>query len=77
MGANSVVTKDIPPYSICGGNPCKVIRFRFSDDIIEQLLDIKWWNWDSVKILNNIKYLNGSDVSDFINLYGIKKEKNP
>lgn len=46
VGAKSVVTKDILPYHIVGGNPAKVIRKRFSDDVINKLLEMKWWYWD-------------------------------
>jgi virginiamycin A acetyltransferase len=41
-----VVTKDVPPYAIVGGNPAKIIKYRFSDEIISDLLDIAWWDWD-------------------------------
>jgi acetyltransferase-like isoleucine patch superfamily enzyme len=57
--ANSVVTKNIPPYSIAGGSPAKVIRQRFSEDIIEKLLVIKWWNWDIEKIKRNYNLFHG------------------
>ena len=53
IGANSVVTKDVPPYAICVGNPAKVIKYRFDDIMIKQLLDQKWWNWDDEKIRTN------------------------
>jgi len=43
IGAGSVVTKDIEPYAICIGNPARVINFRFSEPIIESLLELKWW----------------------------------
>lgn len=50
VGACSLVTKDIPPYAIAVGNPAQVIKFRFSDDVIERLLHIQWWNWPIEKI---------------------------
>lgn len=45
VGANSIVTKSVPPYAIVAGNPAKVIKFRFKEDIIQRLLKLKWWNW--------------------------------
>ena len=44
--AGSVVTKDVPPYAIVGGNPAKIIRYRFSEDIINRLEKSKWWEYD-------------------------------
>lgn len=46
IGAGSVVTKDIPPYVIAGGNPCREIRPRFSEEICQGLLDSQWWTLD-------------------------------
>ena len=43
---NSHVVKDIEPYSIVGGNPAKLIKYRFTSYQIEKLLEIKWWDWD-------------------------------
>lgn len=45
IGMGSIVTKDVPPYAIVGGNPAKIIRYRFSNDVIQKLLDSEWWNW--------------------------------
>ena len=58
IGMGSVVTKDVPPYAIFGGNPAKLIRYRFSNDIIQRLLESKWWELDEkilLKVAINIK----------------------
>ena len=58
----SVVTKDIPPYSIVGGNPAKILRRRFDEAVIGKLLDIRWWNWDAAKITKNVRTLTSNDI---------------
>lgn len=50
IGANAVVTKDVPPYAIVGGVPAKIIRYRFSPEIIDKLLRLKWWELPDDKI---------------------------
>ena len=62
IAAKSVVISDVPPYTIYGGNPAKIIRKRFSDDIIQSLLDIKWWNWSYNKITKNIGVIFNTDI---------------
>jgi virginiamycin A acetyltransferase len=62
IGAYSVVTKDVPPYSIVGGNPAKVIRQRFSESDTARLLKLAWWDWDFDKISRNVQYLTGNDL---------------
>jgi len=54
VGAGSVVTKDVPPYAIVAGNPAKVIKYRFSQELIEELLKIKWWDMDIELLIKNI-----------------------
>lgn len=63
IGANSVVAKDIPPYSVAVGNPCEVKRKRFDEDLIEYLLQIKWWDWNSEKIFKNMEALCSGDLT--------------
>ena len=53
IAADSVVVKDVEPYTIVGGNPAKFIKYRFSEDVIEALMKIKWWNWPADKIYEN------------------------
>ncbi len=62
IATNSTVVKDVPPYTIVGGNPAKVIRHRFSDETISKLLKIKWWDWDIEKITENIQHLTSGDI---------------
>lgn len=62
IGAKSVVTKDVAPYSIVGGNPAKEIRKRFSEGEIKELLELQWWNWDIQKITKNVKHLTKLDL---------------
>lgn len=62
VAAKSVVTSDIPPYAIVGGNSAKLIRKRFSDEVIAELLSIAWWNWDTAKISRNLNAIRGADL---------------
>ncbi|WP_425380638.1 CatB-related O-acetyltransferase [Spiroplasma endosymbiont of Stenodema calcarata] len=54
VGTGSVVTKDIPPYAIVGGNPAKILKYRFSTTKIKKLLASEWWNWEVEQILTTI-----------------------
>jgi virginiamycin A acetyltransferase len=62
IATRSVVVKDIPPYTIAGGNPAQPIKQRFSDAEVAQLLEIKWWDWDRAKITRNIHLIMGSHI---------------
>ncbi|MEC1377204.1 Vat family streptogramin A O-acetyltransferase [Heyndrickxia oleronia] len=63
IAASSVVSKDIPPYHIAGGNPCNIIKKRFDDELIDYLLTIKWWDWPACKIFDNLDTLCSGDLS--------------
>ncbi|RDY25647.1 hypothetical protein CHL78_017100 [Romboutsia weinsteinii] len=68
IGTNSLVTKDVEPYSIVGGNPARRIRYRFSENQIERLLDIKWWDWPYEKIIRYMPILLSNDIDKIINI---------
>ncbi len=65
VDARSVVTKDVPPYAIVAGNPAIVIGYRFSEEQIKALNEIRWWNWDEAKVRSNAEDLYG-DIDGFI-----------
>ncbi len=62
IGANSTVSKNVPPYTIAAGNPVREIRKRFSPKEIAILQQIKWWDWDIQKILDHLEIILGNDV---------------
>nr|WP_233559637.1 CatB-related O-acetyltransferase [Taibaiella sp. KBW10] len=62
IAGNAVVVKDVPPYTIVGGNPAIVIRKRFSEEVIEQLLTLRWWDWDIQKITDKLPYLTRMEI---------------
>jgi virginiamycin A acetyltransferase len=63
IGAGSVVTRDVEPYTIVGGNPAKVIRTRFPQKQIDELLEIKWWDWPIEIITKHLKHIVGADIT--------------
>jgi virginiamycin A acetyltransferase len=67
IAARSVVTSDISPYTIAGGNPAKPIKVRFSPEIIKTLLEIKWWDWEIEKITRNLENITSADINALVN----------
>ncbi len=64
IGAKSLVTRDIPPYAIAVGTPARVIKYRFTPEQIQKLLEIKWWDQDPAWIKENIHVFH--DIDTFI-----------
>lgn len=64
IATRSVVTKDIEPYGIVGGNPARFIKKRFDDELIELLLKIKWWDFEPQKLLDFLPLLCDSNLDN-------------
>lgn len=64
IAAGAVVTRNVPPYSIVGGVPAKLLRSRFSPSQVEQLLRIGWWNWDPIKLKQKAHLF--CDIEEFL-----------
>jgi acetyltransferase-like isoleucine patch superfamily enzyme len=70
IGTGSVVTKDIPPYAIAAGNPARVLRYRFDEETIRKLLQIKWWDWSDEKVRENVHLICSDSIDGFIRKFG-------
>lgn len=62
VAAGAVVTRDVAPFSVVGGNPCKFIRFRFDEHIRQQLLDAAWWDWPMDEVKSIARTLSSNDL---------------
>lgn len=61
IASRSVVVNDVEPYTIVGGNPAKLIRKRFNDELIPLLQEMKWWDWPIEKVTKNLEILTSND----------------
>ena len=75
IAANACVSKDVGPYEIWGGVPAKRIKYRFERSIITRLKEMKWWDWDSERIIEAIPYLqsnNFEELEKMVSFYDIR-----
>ena len=63
IGANALVARDIPPYTVAAGNPCRPIRPRFDRETTDYLRSLRWWDWDAEKIFRNLEALCSGDLT--------------
>lgn len=61
VAGGAVVTKNVEDYAVVGGVPARLIKYRFSKSVIDQMKRIQWWNWEHSKILENIEYIYNID----------------
>jgi virginiamycin A acetyltransferase len=62
ISSRSVVTGEVPPYSMVGGNPARTIRLRFDDEVIKTLEEIAWWDWPVERISTNLARIVAADI---------------
>jgi virginiamycin A acetyltransferase len=62
IAANAVVASKVAPYTIVGGNPARLIRRRFDEELTEYLLQLKWWDWPAEKIFRHLDVLCNADL---------------
>ena len=74
IGAHAVVTKDVPPYAIVAGNPARILRYRFDEQTIAKLLELKWWDWPEQKINENMALLCSPNLNALFEKH-LAKEK--
>lgn len=77
IAAGSLVTKNVAPYSVVGGNPAQLLYYRFAPEVNAKLLEIKWWDWPESRIQELSKFLWSNDIMAFIGraLYDIDNVK--
>jgi acetyltransferase-like isoleucine patch superfamily enzyme len=66
IAARALVLKDVEPYAIIGGNPGKVIGYRFEEPIREALLRIRWWDWSDAKVRSHASLIESDQVQEFV-----------
>ncbi|WP_317277417.1 CatB-related O-acetyltransferase [Kordiimonas aestuarii] len=66
IASGSVVTEDVPPYAVVGGNPAQPIKMRFDEATVARLLDIAWWYWPTERITRNIRGLMSGDLAALV-----------
>src|SRR5690606_21737189 len=66
VGANTVVTRDVAPYTIVAGAPARVLRPRFPDDIARRLAALAWWDWPVERLFEAVPDMQALSAEDFL-----------
>lgn len=62
VAAKAVVSRDVPPYAVVAGNPARIVKMRFRDSVVEELLRLAWWTWPAATIAGNLDAIRGADI---------------
>ncbi|WP_067521360.1 type B chloramphenicol O-acetyltransferase [Endozoicomonas ascidiicola] len=71
IGSRALVTKDVEPYSVVGGNPAKLIKYRFDEKSIGQLQEMQWWHWEKEQLNAVIELLCSSQIGDLYRFWQV------
>jgi acetyltransferase-like isoleucine patch superfamily enzyme len=66
VAAQAVVTRDVPPYAIVGGNPARVLRIRFGEEQVARLLKLRWWDWPPERLERHFPLMLSDRIGDFL-----------
>jgi hypothetical protein len=69
IAAGAIVTKDVPAYTIVAGNPARIVRRRFSEDVAGRLASLAWWDWDHDKLRAALPDFRKLGIEDFLATY--------
>lgn len=69
VAAGAVVTKDVPDYAIVGGNPARLIRYRFQAEVAARLKALAWWNWDHQRLREALPHFRSLNAEEFLKQY--------
>ncbi len=69
IAAGAIVTKDVPAYTIVAGNPARIVRRRFSEEIAGRLAKLAWWDWDHDKLRAALPDFRKLGIEDFLSTY--------
>ena len=70
VAARAVVTKDVPPYAVVGGNPAQILKYRFDEESIVKLLTLKWWDWSEEEVKDAMPLICSDNIQGLLIVNG-------